>query len=140
MNMSTDTVKKVTASKDRTNQELVKSILFWSLQILGAFIFIMAGYKKLIGNPMMVESFDKIGLGQWFRYFTGAIEVGSAILLLIPGYAAFGTVLLIPTMIGAVASHLLVLGGSPALPAGLLLCMIIVAYGRRDQILRFFRR
>ena len=31
----------------------------------------------------MVEMFDKIGLGQWFRYLTGGLEVTGAILLLV---------------------------------------------------------
>jgi hypothetical protein len=31
-----------------------------------------------------VRRFDQIGLGQWFRVFTGALQVGGALLLLIP--------------------------------------------------------
>ena len=49
--------------------------------------FVMAGFGSLSGYPMMVETFDKIGIGQWFRYVTGAIEIASAILLLIPRLA-----------------------------------------------------
>ena len=37
----------------------------------------------------MVEMFDKIGVGQWFRYVTGLIEVGGAILMLVPGMARY---------------------------------------------------
>ena len=54
----------------------------------------------------MVALFDAIGWGQWFRYATGAIETSAAVALLIPSAAVFGAMLLIPTMIGAVATNL----------------------------------
>ncbi len=44
----------------------------------------MAGFSKLSGNEQMVGLFEAIGLGQWFRYLTGTMEVAGAILLLIP--------------------------------------------------------
>jgi hypothetical protein len=34
--------------------------------------------------------FDKIGLGQWFRYVTGSLEVVGALLLLVPRTSAIG--------------------------------------------------
>jgi hypothetical protein len=34
---------------------------------------------------MMVESFDRIGLGQWFRIVTGLVEIVGAVALLVPG-------------------------------------------------------
>ena len=46
----------------------------------------------------MVELFAAIGLGQWFRYVTGAIEISAAVALLIPSGASFGAILLVPTM------------------------------------------
>ena len=68
---------------------------------------------------MMVETFEKVGVGQWFRYVTGAIEVASAILLLIPRLTPVGAALLVCTMIGAVLAQLLVhrrLGGAGPRP------------------------
>ena len=59
---------------------------------------------------MMVETFDAIGLGQWFRYLTGLIEVGGAVLLWVPRRQAWGAALLGATMIGAVLANLVVLG------------------------------
>ena len=43
----------------------------------------MVGFFKLSGDPRMVGLFDAIGVGQWFRYVTGSLEVLGAILLLI---------------------------------------------------------
>lgn len=59
-----------------------------------------AGSAKLAGVEMMVATCETIGIGQWFRYLTGAIEVGSAILLFGPGKQAWGAALQVCTMIG----------------------------------------
>ena len=60
------------------------------IKILLTVAFVAAGAAKLIGAPMMVESYEVIGLGQWFRYLTGIIEVGGAVLLWIPRRQALG--------------------------------------------------
>ena len=99
------------------------NIVLWILQILAAATFFLAGGSKLSGVAPMVEMFDKIGLGQWFRYLTGGLEVTGAILLLIPATVVLGGVLLVMTMVGAIATHLFVLGGSPV-PAIVLFVMV----------------
>jgi putative oxidoreductase len=100
----------------------VKTIAIWSLQILVAAAFLMSGFAKLSGQPMMVQMFEKIGVGQWFRYVTGTIELVSAILLLVPRVVPVGAALLVCTMGVAVLTHLVKLGGSP-LPALVLGCL-----------------
>src|ERR1051325_886589 len=47
-------------------------------------IFLLVGGAKLIGRPDMVALFRDIGVGQWFRYVTGAMEVAGAALLVLP--------------------------------------------------------
>src|SRR5882672_2573197 len=84
------------------------AIALWTTQLLVAGMFLFAGGLKLTGAPAMVAVFDAIGAGQWFRYVTGSIEVGSALALLVPSIAPFGALLLIPTMIGAIATHLFI--------------------------------
>ena len=97
-------------------------------------VFLTAGFAKLSGAEMMDATYDKIGLGQWFRYATGIIEVGSAVLLFIPGKQAWGALLLVCTMLGAILAHLMILGPSalPALVLGLLSAVILFNY--RDQL------
>jgi putative oxidoreductase len=110
------------------------SAALWFVRGLLALAFVAAGGAKLYGVPMLVEEFQHIGLGQWFRYFTGGLEIMGAILLLLPQRAALGALLLICIMIGAVITHLFVIGGS-ALPAIVLLTLnAVVAYAKRDQI------
>src|SRR5258707_199687 len=92
----------------------------WALQIGSAAMFLFAGGLKLAGVPLMVQQFGVIGIGQWFRYLTGTIEVVSAVLLLIPSVAAYGAAALAVTMIGAIVTHLFIIGGSPLISIVLL--------------------
>jgi putative oxidoreductase len=107
-----------------------KTVGLWVLQVVTAVAFLVAGVAKLTGQPEMVETFEKVGVGQWFRYVTGAIEIGSAIVLLIPRLAPAGAALLVCTMAGAVLSHLLVLGGSPAPALVLGFFAALILWGR----------
>ena len=108
----------------------------WLLSGLVALAFVGAGGAKLAGGAAMVEEFDKVGLGQWFRYFmyfTGFLEVAAAIGLLIPRYAFYAAVLLAIVMVGAIIAHLAVLGGSPAAAVVLFVLSGIIAYLRKRQ-------
>src|SRR5438128_2966729 len=84
----------------------------WILQIGAAGMFLMVGFLKLSGDPRMVGLFDAIGLGQWFRYVTGSLEVMGAVLLLVPRLSGLGALLLVGVMLCAVPSQLLDVGGS----------------------------
>ena len=110
-------------------------IALWIVQIALAGMFLLAGGSKLLGVPAMVGLFDAIGIGQWFRYLTGLIEVGSALALLVPSFAVFGALALVATMVGAIVTHLFIVGGSPAMPAILLVGSAAVVWTRRHQIL-----
>ena len=106
----------------------------WILQIAAAAVFLMAGGSKLAGAQPMVEMFDAIGVGQWFRYVTGTIEVVSALLLLMPSTAAIGAALLVCVMVGAIITHLTILHTSPAMPIVLLITCAIVFVLRRNRM------
>jgi putative oxidoreductase len=106
-------------------------LTLWTLSGLAALAFVAAGSGKLAGTTAMVEMFDKIGLGQWFRYLTGLLEVAGGIGLLIPRYAFHAAVLLSAVMVGAIITHLAVIGGSPAPAAVLLVLAGIIAYLRK---------
>ncbi len=97
-------------------------------------VFVGAGASKLIGVSMMVETFEAIGFGQWLRYFTGLVEVGGAALLWWPNRQVIGASILGGTMVGAVFTHLFILGPSAAPAVGLGLICTAVLYLHRDQI------
>jgi putative oxidoreductase len=109
-------------------------VALWLTQIALAAMFMFIGGLKLTGAPQLVALFDAIGIGQWFRYVTGSIEVASAVALLVPGWAAFGVLLLIPTMVGAVFTHLFIVGGSAGPATVLLIGSLAIAWARRDQL------
>jgi putative oxidoreductase len=114
----------------RATRRLVPTIALWALQALLAIMFAMAGLAKLFGDPAMVEMFATIGVGQWFRYVVGGLEIAGAVGMLIPqlsGLAALGLVCL---MAGATLTNVLVLGASPLLPLVLLALSALVAWSR----------
>ena len=108
--------------------------LRWTVQVLVAAAFLTAGSAKLAGDPSMVAVFDQVGIGQWFRYMTGAVEITGAVLILIPKAAILGAALLACTMAAAIFTHLAVIGGNP-LPAAMLLGLnLLVLWLRRDEV------
>jgi putative oxidoreductase len=116
----------------------VINVVMWVLQIAAAGMFLMVGFLKLSGNPQLVGLFEAIGLGQWFRYLTGSLEVGGAIMLLIPRLSGLGALMLAGVMIGAVITHLFIVGGSPLMAIILLVVTGVVAWGRRQRTMSLF--
>jgi putative oxidoreductase len=109
----------------------VQRRIVWGVRILLALAFGAAGVAKLAGVPQMVQVFDAIGFGQWFRYVTGVVEVGGAVLLLVPATGFFGGLLLAVTMLFGVATHLVLIGGNPAPAIVLALLSAFVAWRLR---------
>lgn len=116
-----------------------KNRTVWGIRILLALAFGAAGVAKLAGVPMMVANFEAIGFGQWFRYVTGVVELIGVVLILVPRTGFFGGLWLGGTMVGAVASHLFLTGGSfiPAMVLGAL-CATVVYNLRPANLSRSF--
>lgn len=110
------------------------NIALWVVQILLALMFVAAGSSKLMGKPEMVGLYEVIGIGQWFRYVTGLLELSGALLVVLPRTKFFGASLLGMVMTGAVLTHLFILHNAPTVPVVLLLLAGIVAWGRRGSI------
>ena len=112
----------------------------WTLQGILAAAFLAAGFAKLAGVPFMVDLFEQIGLGQWFRIATGIVEVAGAIALLVPGLASIGALWLGFTMVCAVATHVFVLHTSPVPAIVLGVLNAVVVYLRRDELIALLHR
>jgi len=110
------------------------NIVLWTLQVLVALAFVAAGSGKLLGSADMIALFDAVGIGQWFRYVTGLLEVVGGVLLVLPGKTAFGAVLLACVMAGAVVAHLTVLHTAATVPLVLFALTVLIAWGRRSQL------
>ncbi|WP_256829380.1 DoxX family protein [Pseudomonas sp. Pse1] len=110
-----------------------------ALRLVAAAAFLAAGGAKLMGASMMVEVFEHIGVGQWFRIVTGLVEVSAAIALLVTFTAGLGGLLLAITMVFAIFTHLFVIGGSPAPAVVLLLITASIAWLNRASLLNLVR-
>jgi uncharacterized membrane protein YphA (DoxX/SURF4 family) len=86
----------------------IDTLMTWLPRIAAAVAFFGFGYQKFAGDPMWIRVFDGIGIGQWFRYFTGAMQIGGAILVLIPRTFLIGIGVLSCTMLGAMAFWIVV--------------------------------
>jgi putative oxidoreductase len=96
------TVAQLAASRSKT-------IVLWSLRILIAALFLFFSFMKLSGRPMMIEEFEAVGLGQWFRYLTGALELAGCIAILFPSISLFGAALLLAVDVGAFVAQIAIL-------------------------------
>jgi len=107
----------------------------WVLRIAASGVFLAVGISKLESDAFWVRLFAQIGLGDWFRYLTGALQVAGGLLFLVPRTVYPAAVLAGSTMAGAVAVHLFVLGtgvGGAIIPFALLLFIVVVAMRRTD--------
>jgi len=97
------------AATANTRIARLKTIGLWLLKIFLAALFLVTGGAKLVGLPAVIDVFERVGLGQWFRYLTALLELGGAALLLWPSTTAFGALLLALVSVGAFLAQLLVL-------------------------------
>ncbi len=84
----------------------------WAVRLGVACAYLGFGLEKFASGPgaQWVTFFHDVGVGDWFRYFTGMVEVLGALLVLIPRTARIGFGLLAVTMTGAVFIVAFVLG------------------------------
>ena len=89
-------------------------------------LFVFIGYTKFDDDPKgeWVQIFDEIGIGQWFRYVTGVVQVTGGLLMPFRRTLTAGAVLLGSTMLGAAIVDGFILG-SPMLIIPLMLLFIV---------------
>jgi putative oxidoreductase len=134
-------------AKEMRNMELPRSAFIWktagvwTLTVILAVLFLLAGGGKLAGVPKQVDSFAHWGYASWFLYVIGAIEAASAIGLLVPRIAVFSVLLLGVTMLGAALTHL-VHHEMMAVPVPLVILglLVVVGYVRRGPLVALYER
>src|ERR1700722_20578635 len=89
----------------------VGRVVLWAAKIALASIFMATGASKILGVQQLVDGFALIGIGQWFRYFTGAIEISGALLLLWPRTSAIGALILLAVSIGVLFLQFFIMHG-----------------------------
>jgi putative oxidoreductase len=112
------------------------NVTLWVVQgLLAAFFLFAAAGPKLLGEATAVRTFDDIGVGQWFRYVVGVLELAGAIGLVIPRLARSAALGLAAVMLGAIITNLFVIdGGLLTLTPVILLALLgFVVWGRQSQ-------
>jgi uncharacterized membrane protein YphA (DoxX/SURF4 family) len=109
----------------------------WVLRSGVALFFVLMGMEKFVderGSPWVVM-FEQIGLGQWFRYFAGVVEIVGALLYVMPWTCSIGAMLLSCAMLGAMAVHIIIRHSFAAIlyPAVVLVTIIAIAIRPSDE-------
>jgi uncharacterized membrane protein YphA (DoxX/SURF4 family) len=121
-----------------------QNIISWVAQIIAAVILAQTLFFKFSGAMESVDLFTKLGVEPFGRYLAGTMELVTVILLLIPKKAWLGATLGVFVMMGAIFSHLLVLGIESAGDGGylfilaiitLICCLTVLYIHKRDAIL-----
>jgi putative oxidoreductase len=109
----------------------------WVLRGGVAAFFILVGAEKFPSTPgsPWIGIFQQIGLGEWFRYFTGVAEICGGLLFVPPATNRIGATILSCTMIGAMAVHIVIRHSVAAslYPAIVLLAVLAIAMRRPDD-------
>jgi putative oxidoreductase len=108
-------------------------IMVWGLRIVLAIVFLNEGIDKFSDRRLWLRVFDQIGFGQWFRYFTGVVEVLGAVMLLIPRTTLVAVVVLACTMIGALLVHAFFMGVGPHTGFVAILLVMLGIIGRKQM-------
>lgn len=80
------------------------------LRLVTAVILLQTLYFKFTAHPESVELFTKLGVEPWGRIGTGVLELVTAVLIMIPATAFAGGFLAMGLMVGAIISHVFVIG------------------------------
>lgn len=115
------------------------TIAAWICRIAAAVILLQTLYFKFTAAPESVYIFTKVGLEPWGRIGSGIAELIAAILILVPRTTWLGAGLALAVMIGAIFSHLTVLG-LVVMDDGGLLFGLALAVALCSVVLLFFQR
>jgi uncharacterized membrane protein YphA (DoxX/SURF4 family) len=87
-----------------------KNLLLWACRIIAAVIMLQTLYFKFTAAPESVYIFTTVGMEPYGRIATGIAELIAAVLIIFPRTSLAGALLALFIMLGAIASHLFILG------------------------------
>ena len=90
------------------NKTLV--ITSWVLRSIAAVILLQTLFFKFTAAKESVYIFSTLGMEPWGRIGSGVFELIASVLILLPPTVAFGAVMAVAAMAGAIAFHLTKLG------------------------------
>jgi hypothetical protein len=87
-----------------------KTFISILLRLVAAIIMLQTLYFKFTAQPESVYIFSRVGIEPWGRIGTGVAELIAAVLLLVPATVVIGALMAAGMMLGALATHLFILG------------------------------
>ena len=103
-----------------------KEILIWILRITASIILLQTLFFKFSGAEESIYLFSTLGIEPYGRIGSAIAELIAAILILIPRTTWFGALGAAGIMIGAILSHLFVLGIEVQNDGGLLFALAVI--------------
>ncbi len=118
------------------------NIFNYFIKLTAVVILLQTLYFKFSGAEESIYIFTSLGLEPYGRIGSGVIELIASILILIPKTTLIGALLALGTMIGAMMSHLLILGIEVKNDGGTLfilaiitfICSAILVFQNRDKV------
>lgn len=118
------------------------AIIIWIVKLVAVIILLQTLYFKFTAAEESVYIFQTLGIEPFGRIGSGVVELIASILILIPRTTLLGALLGFGTMLGAIFSHIFVLGIEVQNDGGtlfilavvtLLSCLLLV-YAERNKI------
>jgi uncharacterized membrane protein YphA (DoxX/SURF4 family) len=118
-----------------------KPIFIWIVKGIAVAILVQTLFFKFTGAEESVYIFQTLGVEPYGRIGSGIVELIASILILIPRTTLLGAFLALGTMLGAIFSHIFVLGivvkddGGTlfALAIITLICSLILVYNQKNK-------
>jgi uncharacterized membrane protein YphA (DoxX/SURF4 family) len=117
-------------------------IILWIVKLVAVIILVQTLYFKFTAAEESVYIFQTLGIEPFGRIGSGVVELIASILILIPRTTLLGALLGLGTMLGAIFSHIFVLGIEVQNDGGtlfilavvtLISCLLLV-YAERNKI------
>jgi uncharacterized membrane protein YphA (DoxX/SURF4 family) len=123
------------------------AIFIWIIRLTAAIILLQTLYFKFTGADESIYIFSTLGIEPYGRIGSGIAELIAAILILIPRTTLLGALIGAGVMLGAIFSHLFVLGIEVKNDGGELfilaiitfLCCVALIYWHKSKIVNFLK-
>jgi uncharacterized membrane protein YphA (DoxX/SURF4 family) len=119
-----------------------KAIFIWVIKLIAVVILVQTLFFKFTGSEESIYIFQTMGIEPYGRIGSGVVELIASILILVPRTTLLGAFLGAGTMLGAIFSHIFVLGIEVQNDGGTLFslaiitlfCCLILIYNQKNKI------
>lgn len=100
----------------------------WIIKLTAVVILLQTLFFKFTGAEESIYIFETLGIEPFGRIGSGIVELIASILILIPRTTLLGALLALGTMVGAIISHLFILGIEVKKDGGLLFILASITF------------